>query len=181
MINERKLAQMAAFFIWKQGSRISHLKLMKLLYLSEQEAVRLYAMPMINDNLVAMPHGPALSITLNLMDGDMESQINGWEEWISDKENHELSTKKKISREILDELSEAEFQLLENIWEKFGGMTQWEIRDYTHKQCSEWEDPHGSSRPISYKKLCKALGYSDDQSSLIEKNIQDQKQISNYF
>ncbi len=97
---------------------------MKLLYLSEREAVKRFAMPMINDNLVAMTHGPALSISLNLMDGDIESQVNGWEEWISDKENHELSTKKKITREILDELSAADLEILEYIWEKFGAMTK---------------------------------------------------------
>jgi len=46
---------------------------------------------MAGDRLVSMPHGPVLSRTLNLMDGDIESQPGGWEDWMSAKDNHQLA------------------------------------------------------------------------------------------
>jgi uncharacterized phage-associated protein len=74
MFNERKVAQMAAFFLGQvQGGRMSHLKLMKLLYLAEREALRSLGLHLTGDHLVSMPHGPVLSMTLNLMDGNIES------------------------------------------------------------------------------------------------------------
>ena len=70
MFNERKAAQMAAFFLGQLLDRkMPHLKLMKLLYLSDREAVRAFGWPISGDRLVSMPHGPVLSQTLNLMDG----------------------------------------------------------------------------------------------------------------
>lgn len=182
MLNERKVAQMAAFFLMQEGGRISHLKLMKLLYLSERRSVLLYAMPMANDKLVAMPHGPVLSLTLNLMDGFIKSKNDGWDQWISDKEDHQVSIKKKsVTKEDLDELSQADMEILKFIWKEFGKMDQWQIRDYTHDHCPEWQDPHGSSQPISYKSLCEALGFSKEQSIIMAKNIEDQCDIEENF
>lgn len=77
MFNERKVAQMAAFLLGKGGDRMPHLKLMKLLYLSDREAMERYGFPISGDCIVAMPHGPVLSMTLNLMDGDVESLPGG--------------------------------------------------------------------------------------------------------
>ena len=85
VLNERKVSQMAAYFLYKRGGRMSHLKLMKLLYLADRESLRLYGLSMTGDCLVSMPHGPVLSMTLNLMDGDVESGPNGWESLISAK------------------------------------------------------------------------------------------------
>ena len=46
MFNERKAAQMAAFFLGQgSGGRLAHLKLMKLLYLADREAVRAFGLP----------------------------------------------------------------------------------------------------------------------------------------
>ena len=91
-----------------------------------------------------MPHGPALSMTLNLMDGDVELKVGGWEEWVSDKENHELSLRKAFVPEDLDELSQAEMAVLDSVWRQFGAMDKWEIRDRTHQHC-----PHGFLIKIS--------------------------------
>ena len=92
-----------------------HLKLMKLLYLADREAVRNFGLPISGDKMVSMPHGPVLSMTLNLMDGDVESCPGGWEAWISDKENHELSLRQPLNPEDLDELAPAELEVLRSV------------------------------------------------------------------
>ena len=38
MFNERKVAQIAAYFLHRRGGCMSHLKLMKLMYLADREA-----------------------------------------------------------------------------------------------------------------------------------------------
>ena len=123
MFNERKATQMAAFFLGQTPEgRIAHLKLMKLLYLADREAVRTFGWPISGDRLVSMPHGPVLSQTLNLMDGDVESQPGGWEAWISGKENHELSLRQPLDVVALDELAPAEIDVLKAVWSRFGHM-----------------------------------------------------------
>lgn len=163
MFNEQKVAQMAAVFLSKTPDhRMSHLKLMKLLYISDREAVRKFGFPISGDHFVSMQHGPVLSNTLNLMDGDVESKPHGWEYWISDKENHELSLRISFTQEMLDELSKAELKILDHVWDKFGLMGKWEIRDWTHEHCAEWVDPLGSSCPINFESLVRAVDFDNE-------------------
>jgi len=180
--NERKAAQIAAFFLDKSTEKkMPHLKLMKLMYLSDREAVRRFGHLISGDHLVSMPHGPVLSMTLNLMDGDVESQAGGWEEWISDKDNHELSLRRSLDQVSLDELSPAEIDVLQAVWEKFGGMGKWEIRDWTHQYCTEWKDPYGSSFPIEYATLAHAVGFNRIQAQQLAEQIKEEREIDALF
>jgi uncharacterized phage-associated protein len=182
MFNERKAAQMAAFFLGQSAEgRMSHLKLMKLLYLADREAVRAFGWPISGDRLVSMPHGPVLSQTLNLMDGDVESQPGGWEEWISGKENHELSLRQRFDPASLDELAPGEVEVLRAVWDQFGAMSKWEIRDWTHQHCAEWKDPKGSSVPISYDALARAVGLDEASARQLAAQFQAQQDIDRLF
>lgn len=182
MFNERKVAQMAAYLLDKHSGTMSHLKLMKLLYLSDRAAMSEFGSPISGDRFVSMPHGPILTMTLNHMDGDVESSPDGWDLWVSDKENNEISLKQKISsRQELDELSDAEIDILEKVWDEFGHMGKWEIRDYTHDHCSEWHDPNGSSYPIAYKEVFHALGRSDKEAERLSAEIEDEHTIERIF
>lgn len=179
MFSERKAAQMASFFLGQSpDGRMSHLKLMKLLYLSDREAIKVFGWPISGDRLVSMPHGPVLSQTLNLMDGDVESQPGGWEEWISDKENHELSLRIPLDIKKLDELAPAEIDVLKSVWETFGAMTKWEIRDWTHQHCAEWQDPKGSSYPIHYETLARAVGFDEVSAKQLAEQIHAEHEIA---
>ena len=179
MFNERKVAQMAAFFLDKRGDQMSHLKLMKMLYLADRESLRVHGISMSGDCMVSMPHGPVLSMTLNLMDGDTKAQPDGWDRLVSDKANYELSLKSPILIDDLDELSKADIEILESIWDQFGKMSRWDIRDYTHEHCKEWKDPHGSSMPISFKSLFRAVGLSEAEAEAMAEQIDEQKRIDN--
>lgn len=182
MFNERKAAQMAAFFLGQNPEgRMPHLKLMKLLYLADREAVRNFGFPISGDRMVSMPHGPVLSMTLNLMDGDIESCPGGWEEWISDKENHELSLRQPLNTESLDELAPAELEVLCSVWQQFGAMGKWEIRDWTHDHCSEWEDPRGSSNPIPFERLARAVGFDAAAAKELSAQIHAEQEIDRLF
>lgn len=158
--NPRRAAQVAAYFADREGGTISVLKLVKLLYLAEREYLDRYDEPMFYDRWVSMEHGPVTSITLNLINGLMES--DDWSQFITDRANYEVATVKQgLPRTEYDQLSKADFALLDDLWGRFGAMGKFEIRDYTHNHCPEWEDPDRSSKPIPYERVLKFLGKSD--------------------
>lgn len=178
MFSEQKVAQMAAFFLGQTGNgRMSHLKLIKLLYLADRLAVKNLGWPMSEDLLVSMPHGPVLSHTLNLINGHAQSMPGGWDSWISDKENHEVSLRDPFDRASLTELSPAELDVLAQVWADFGHMGKWEVRDWTHENCAEWQDPAGSSKVIGYEELAKAVGLDQEAAEAMAKEIQSRKTI----
>ncbi len=182
MFSERKVAQMAAFFLDKRGGCMSHLKLMKLLYLADRESLAQFGAPISGDSPVAMPHGPVLSMTLDLMDGNVRPSQDGWDAWVTAKENYEVSLARSLlSRDELDELSDNDIDTLSVVWDRFGQMDRWAIRDYTHDHCPEWKDPQGSSAPIGYDEIFRALGRSAEQSAELAKCIETQKALDRQF
>lgn len=128
-----------------------------------------------------MPHGPVLSQTLNLMDGDSESCPDGWEAWISDQQDHELSLRQPLNPDALDELSPAELDMLRAIWQQFGAMGKWEIRDWTHVHCPEWRDPHGSSNPIPFERLARAVGFDTSTVKELAARIEAEHEVDRLF
>jgi len=146
------------------------MKLMKLLYMADRESMDRYSAPMSNDYAVSMPHGPVLSSTLNLITGQIESPF--WRSWISPDARHEVSLSRPVhSWEDLDELSEADLEILDLVWGKYGHLRRWEIRDMTHRDCPEWVDPRGSSFPIDPRNVFTALGRSEERADAEAREI----------
>ena len=168
MFSEKAIAQMAAFFTGKEGGQIQVLKLMKLLYLAERESLDQHGHPISFDKMVAMDNGPVLSRTLNYLNGFIESGQDGWDSWLRDREAHGVSLARQPNREALTELSDANLEVLETVWRKFGHMDKWQIRDYTHDRCAEWRYPQGGSYPIHYQDVFTALGKAEHAEELTE-------------
>lgn len=176
--SERKVAQMAAYLLSKAGGRMPHLKLMKLLYLADRESFDRYDQPITGDHMVSMPHGPVLSETLDLINGASSDHAGGWNDWVSDRANYEVSlanASPSVDRSTLGALSDADLEIVDAIWERFGGMSKWELRDWTHEHCSEWSDPHGSATPIPYADVLVALGRDLGEAKAIAEDIEDRK------
>lgn len=180
MFNEQKAAQIAAWFLAQAGGAMPHLKLMKLMYLADREAMLEHGFPMTGDHFVSMPHGPVLSNTLSHMNDEAPTSPDGWDSWIGDKANHEVALVRNASAEDLDYLSRADLGVLAAIWAKFGHMTKYQIRDYTHdsRNCPEWRDPKGSSYPIHYKTIFEALGFDAELAVTMAAEIQAQDTIA---
>ena len=179
MYSEHKAAQMCAFFLSKvDGGKMPHLKLIKLLYLADRESYRRYGYGISGDAMVSMPHGPVLSQTLDHINGYIKSSPGGWRDWLADKADHQVQLKKKnITRRDLKEMSECDIEVMSAVWEKFRRMDQWKISHYTHAHCAEWEDPNGSSRPISREKILQAVGYSAEQAKEIAEERREEDAI----
>lgn len=158
--NVRKAAQVAAFFAREEGGQINVLKLSKLLYLADRKNMELHDSPISADVLVSMDHGPANSLTLDCLNGFATSRP-GWEDFVTGRENYTVGLTRDVKDEDLDELSRAELKTLRLVWTEFGKFNGFELRDWTHEHCPEWEDPHGTSVTIPYERVFKFLGKSN--------------------
>lgn len=173
IFNEKKAAQVAAFFVFSSGGTINVLKLAKLMYLAERKSYEVFGEPIIGDNLVSMPHGPVLSMSLNCSNGGGNDDI--WGALIAGREGYKLGLASGVQikdpLKDLDFLSRADVRILTTIWDSFGRMNQFQLRDYTHENCPEWEDPNGSSQTIPPERLLKDLGFKGDAlHNLLERN-----------
>lgn len=169
---QEKTTEAAARLLKRRGGRMSHLKLIKLLYLLDREAYVRWGRPVTHDSYVSMPHGPVLSFTLDLINEPEYSEGAYWHRFISPKADHEVSL---ATATIPNEhLSAAEEELIDEVFAKYGHLSRWELRDLAHT-LPEWEDPNGSSRPIDPAEILKSAGYSDEQIRDIENDLAESR------
>ena len=175
--NERKVAQIAAFFCEKNGGSIAVLKLVKLIYLTDRESMKVSGFPITNDRLVSMPHGPVNSMTYDYISGGLESDY--WSDLISAKSNHCVGLARKVVEQDGEELSEHDIDVMNAVWSEFGAMDRWELRNWTHDHCPEWEDPKGGCDPIPHERILKFLNI--DCAQEIAAEIADDRRVDSIF
>lgn len=177
MFSEEKVAQMAAYLLSKDGGRMAYLKLIKLLYLSDRQSLDTYGDSMSGDRFVAMKHGPVLSQTYDLVKNGGEEE-SGWNHWIRGADNYEVALKPgTLSIDDLDELSEADFEVLNCVMDEFGHMTKYQIRDFTHDHCAEWQDPGCTSVAITPYATFTALGRTSEVATVLQDRIFEREQL----
>lgn len=147
---------------------MSYLKLIKLLYLADREALLRWGRPITTDRYVSLDRGPVLSRVLDLAtDGGEPGVQSFWSLCITEPSNYEVQLKGEPKS---DELSDAEVQLLEKIFTDHGRKSRWQLVDFTHT-LPEWKDPHGSAIPIEYRDILLAGGKSPLEISAIEDEL----------
>ena len=152
--NEVKATQAAGRLLTRRGGRMSYMKLIKLLYLADREALGRWGRPITTDKYVSMDKGPVLSHVLDrINEGSAPNDPSFWAEHITHCEDYCVSLAKNPGD---GKLSEAEDKVLDEIFEKFGNMTRWELVDYVHT-LPEWKNPNGGALPIEYRDILKAL------------------------
>jgi uncharacterized phage-associated protein len=160
--SERKATEAAAHLLHLRGGRMHFLKLLKLLYIADREALHRWGIPISHDNYVSMDHGPVLSQTYNLI---RDGGSRFWSEHISapfdDYEIRLIQDKPEAQK-----LSPAEERLLDEIYSQYGHANRWDLVEKTHK-FPEWQDPHGSSIPISLREILHGLGEPEEEIEAI--------------
>jgi len=175
IFSEQKVAQIAAFFLARRQGPMSHMKLMKLMYLADRESMARFDVPMSDDFQCNMRNGPVLSSTLNLMNGFIEHRA--WSELISPISNNEVWLMKPIENlEELDELSLSDLSILEHVFQEHGRKRRWDLVDYTH-DLPEWVNPGNSSTPIDQTVTFRAFGCSDEDAQEKTRQMQLRKQL----
>ena len=180
--NARKAAQVVAYLANKsQNARLNILKAIKLVYLADRESLQRSGFPILDDERVSMPQGPVNSMTLRLVNGEIEDA--GWSELIEDRANYELAITDAGKTCEWDELSDAEIACLDKVWQDFGHMDKYVLRDWTHdpNNVPEWEDPNGSSSPIPVRRILQNLGVqnADAHSQVIDDHRRINRLLAN--
>lgn len=108
-----------------------------------------------------MPHGPVNSLTYAFISGEYDPDACGWSDFLEDREHHTIAlSSQNTDVDDLDELSDADIACADAVWDRFGHMDQWQLRDWTHDphNIPEWEDPNGGSTPIPLQRILLAVG-----------------------
>lgn len=164
--DEKKTTQAAVRLIKSEGGTMNYLKLMKLLYLVDREALARWGRPVTFDHYFSMQHGQVLSNTLDLIDEGVPPEVESqsyWLQHISTPSNYTVKLKEETT---CDELSEVEIKLLDEIYKTYGHLTQWQLRDL-HHTLGEYVDPGGSRVRTEYEDILKALGKTDAEISAV--------------
>ena len=82
-------------------------------------------------------------------------------------DNYEVELKAEAGD---DELSEAEIQLLGEIFAEHGKKSRWELVNLTHT-LPEWIDRRGGAIAITYRDILKAGGKSDLEIAAVEEEL----------
>ena len=165
----QKAAQICAYFATQSGGQIEKLKLIKLAYLAERQFLSTYRHPMLFDDFYSLPHGPICSSTLNGIDGVIHQDL--WNDYITRHGTDVIYATQAVDRNDLDHISDAEMEVLSNVWRKYARMTASQIRNYTHRHCDEYTETEKESIPISYREIFSALG--EDEAAEIAEDISD--------
>ncbi|PWC18100.1 Panacea domain-containing protein [Brenneria corticis] len=184
MFSENKTAQMAGYLLLKRGGRMAYIKLMKLLYLADREYMLTYGYSMTGDRAVSMDNGPVLSKTYDLLKSGSPQEESPWSEWIAGEKDYEVSIKKQVrgldDDEAFDELSRADLRILDKVFSEFGGYKRFELCDLTHKMCAEWQNPHGSSVPISPKDIFMAGGKTEEEADALIERMRERNAVQEF-
>lgn len=156
--DETKATQMAAYLLRLRGGQMHYIKLIKLMYLADREALLRWGVSITRDRYVSMDNGPVLSRVLNLITDDRAKPV--WSEFISAPlGEYEV----KLLRDApTDALSRAEEKLLDEIFGTYGHRNRWELIENVMHKLPEWQNPNKSIIPIAIRDILKAGGESDN-------------------
>lgn len=148
---------------------MNHMKLIKLMYLAEREAIIRWGSPITLDRFYSLPRGPVLSRTLDLINGDVpESERTYWDEFIGDRVAHSVALEKQPEDGCL---SDREIGLLDEIFNIHGHKDQWTLCEETHL-LPEWKDPQGSAVPLTVRDILQGAKKDPKEISEIESELE---------
>ncbi|HEY8748100.1 MAG TPA: Panacea domain-containing protein [Tepidisphaeraceae bacterium] len=161
-----KIAQAAAVLLKTETAwRMSRLRLLKLLYIADREALTERARPITGDKPVAMDHGPVLSQTYDLIKGTDYASPQ-WERFMK-TEGREVTL---VEDPGVGKLTRYEITKLQEVASRYKECDDWAVADLTHS-FPEWiknQPAKGTSKPIPLDDLLDATGHAQDKDHLIE-------------
>lgn len=178
-MRELQAAQVAAAFILRAGRPVGALKLTKLMYLAEREAIQRFVYPIVCDDIYAMQRGMALSRTFDLMKRKPGTQTNGeWARLIGAPSRQGLGVRRGVTEDSLDGLSANDIDVIDNVWRTHGEKNNDELVHEVHHGLEEWtthwydENRRSSAVPVPYESLFRLLrGLPEDQAAEVAAEV----------
>jgi uncharacterized phage-associated protein len=144
---------------------MTRLRLMKLLYIAEREAVRETATPITGDALVAMEHGPVLSTVLNCINGRSLQDLSYWQQHFENHGPQRVELKSDPGRDLL---TPYEVEKLHDVAQRYSRWSTSRLRALTHS-FPEWANNYvdGTSTPITDESLLDATGWREERDDIL--------------
>jgi len=176
--NEEKTTQVAALFIKKAGGELNYTKLIKLLYLTDREALRLWERPLSGDSYVSMPKGPVLSITFDLINYKADPKKRSYWYRFIDKRKYDVALKGNPGT---NELSKREIELINEIHDTYKNVDWGKMIDICHKVCPEWQHPGDTSIPIRIEDILTNFDKTERDIEILEEEVSNLKYAKSLF
>jgi uncharacterized phage-associated protein len=164
-----------AFLAKCEDGKLDMFLSIKMLYLADKKALESWGKTITGDKMVSMPKGPVLSTIYNLFKGiGSADHLAEWNANFGETVNNKIQLRKNPN---LDLLSEDELEALEAARNEIDSSAPWEVAEWLHKTCPEWEDPKGSSRRIDPSLILRNAGRTEEEIRMIEESTQEFNQI----
>jgi uncharacterized phage-associated protein len=169
LFNEAKATQAAARFLRLRGGGMSYVKLIKLLYLADREALIRWGRPVTTDRYISLDIGPVVSRIYDLIRSEPPPNSAWiWRKFISDPENYEV---RLLGDPGSSELSPLEQELIDEVFAQHGRQSRWSVVDYT-RGLPEWTYPDGSALPIEYRDILRAADKTEAEICAAEETLE---------
>lgn len=179
--DEPKTVAAASVLLKLAGGSMQHMRLIKLLYMADRLAWDRLGMPISGDRYSSMDHGPVLSGTYNLIKAGWESKsvTSLWNQVVKQADDVTVHLAGEADEE---ELSDAEHALLVETHNRFKHITNvFRLVNHLHVECEEWEDPKGSSRPISPIRILEVLGKTPPDIAAVAAKVGEASYLKEAF
>lgn len=177
LFDEKKATQVVSRLLVHSGGRMNYMKALKLAYLVDRLSLDRWDTPVLYDEIYSMSQGQVLTSTLDLMKHSKSffgllSHSPYWAKHINPRRGFYISIKQQAP---VDELSESEIEIIDEILDKFGHLDEWALRDLHHELPEYVKVDEGKREFIPYEKVLAALEKSENESARI---MQDMKEIA---
>jgi hypothetical protein len=157
----KKAAQAAGILLKLSGGRRNYMELIKLLVLTDREALLKLECPVTGDRIFAMRHGLVLTRVLDLIkNGPCNEEDAPWFEIVSAPQGYDVALVNEECGD--DELSGAEIKLLKDVFQQYGRLDWKSLSRLTHR-LPEWSDPGNSSFPVLPEQILRLHGTSETE------------------
>jgi len=182
-VNLIKTIQIVQHILAKSEYRLNYTKLIKLLYLADREALRLWDSAITKDSYALLHQGPILSGLYDFIKGEYGDRADQaqWNAFFM-RDGYDLIAIHK-SELPKDELSPREMEIIDSTEKKYRGWDYRKLIELLHDKSKypEWEDPGETSLPLSLENVLRALGRSEEQIKTLLKEEEAFRQEEDFL
>lgn len=113
------------------GAKLSHLKLQKLAFFLHAWNLALHGKPLIDEQPEAWPYGPVFSTLYSELRSHGSKDIEGFIKEVDPKTGREVAL-------VPNPGDEAFWQLVDQVWERYGKLTASQLSSLSHVQGGPW-------------------------------------------
>lgn len=156
----------------REGGSINIMKAVKLVYLLDRLSLARRGIPVVGGAYFSLPNGPITSELLDLINsGRLWGHQNcRWEEFMSDRQDHEIALIKDPGH---DHLSDSEMELIDALYREHGSKNQWELRAWCHEHCEEWTPLEQGRERIELERIGRAVGKTEQQIDRLKEEAEE--------